>query len=271
MKLGCALLIVASGISALAAERPRVFITDSKSWEISGGVGGNSDGFGGATRRRTPQTAEIIKTFGERCPTVIVNNKQEMADYIVLLDHEGGKGLVLRDNKVAVFKKSGDALFSHSTRSLGNSVKDACDAIAADWKPSATLTEASADAGATSLVAAPAASAEVEVSSMSLPRRRRGRGRHRQLEPGLPRERRLRRPHRHRHRPPPARWSTRSPPSRPRRIRTRRTTTAPRTPRTPAPRRGSTPATQPASRGRGPQRHRPIGYRSPRASRRHRP
>ena len=166
MKLGCALLIVASGISALAAERPRVFITDSKSWEISGGVGGSSDAFGGSTKGGArPQTAEIIKTFGERCPAVIVNNKQEMADYIVLLDHEGGKGLVLRDNKVAVFKKSGDALFSHSTRSLGNSVKDACDAIAADWKPSATLTEASADAGATSLVAAPAASAEVEVSS----------------------------------------------------------------------------------------------------------
>ena len=166
MKLGFALLIVASGISALAAERPRVFITDSKSWEISGAVGGNSDAFGGTTKGGArPQTAEIIKTFGERCPTVIVNNKQEMADYIVLLDHEGGKGLVLRDNKVAVFKKSGDALFSHSTRSLGNSVKDACDAISGDWKPSATLTEASADAGTTSLVTTAAASAEVEVSS----------------------------------------------------------------------------------------------------------
>ena len=120
------------------ADQARVFITDSKSWEISGGVGGNSDAFGGATRGGArPQTAEIIKTFGERCPNVIVNNKQEMADYIVLMDHEGGKGLVLRDNKVAVFKKSGDALFSRSTRSLGNSVKDACDAITKDWKPAA--------------------------------------------------------------------------------------------------------------------------------------
>jgi len=32
-----------------AAEKPRVFITDSKSWDISGGVGGTQDGFGGAT------------------------------------------------------------------------------------------------------------------------------------------------------------------------------------------------------------------------------
>jgi PEGA domain len=51
----------------------------------------------------------------------------------VVLDHEGGKGLILHDNKVAVFKRSGDAIFSHSTRSLGNSVKDSCDAIMKDW------------------------------------------------------------------------------------------------------------------------------------------
>jgi len=107
--------------------KARVFITDSKSWEMVGGGGGSSSGFGGATRGGArPQTAEIIKTFGERCPDVVVNNKQEKADYIVLLDHEGGKGLILHDNKVAVFNKEGDSIVSHSTRSLGNAVKDAC-------------------------------------------------------------------------------------------------------------------------------------------------
>ena len=34
---------------------------------------------------------------------------------------------------MAVFNKDGDSIVSHSTRSLGNSVKDACDAIPADW------------------------------------------------------------------------------------------------------------------------------------------
>jgi CRISPR/Cas system-associated exonuclease Cas4 (RecB family) len=34
---------------------------------------------------------------------------------------------------MAVFNKDGDSIVSHSTRSLGNSVKDACDAIRADW------------------------------------------------------------------------------------------------------------------------------------------
>ena len=64
---------------------------------------------------------------------MITNNKQERADYVVLLDHEGGKEIFLRDNKVVVFNKDGDTILSHSTRTLGNSVKDACEAIAGDW------------------------------------------------------------------------------------------------------------------------------------------
>ena len=114
--------------------RPRVFITDSKSWEMSGGGGGTAEGFGGGSRGGArPQTAEIIKTFGERCPDVIVNNKQEKADYVVLLDHEGGKGVIFHDNKVVVFGEDGDSILSRSTRSLGNAVKDACDAISKNW------------------------------------------------------------------------------------------------------------------------------------------
>src|SRR6201988_3525774 len=114
--------------------RARVYVTDSKSWEIGGAVGGTSGGFGGAGNGGDrSQTAEIIKTFGERCPDVTVNNKQERADYVVLLDHEGGKEIFLRDNKVVVFNKNGDTILSHSTRTLGNSVKDACEAISKDW------------------------------------------------------------------------------------------------------------------------------------------
>ena len=127
--------LLAATLSSVAAEKPRVFITDSKSWEISGGVGGTQDAFGGVTKGGArPQTAEIIKTFNQRCPNVIVNNKQDKADYVVLLDHEGGKDVVVsHDNKVVVFNKDGDAIMSSSTRMLGNAVKDACTAIASDW------------------------------------------------------------------------------------------------------------------------------------------
>jgi hypothetical protein len=81
-----------------------------------------------------PQTAEIIKTFGERCSEVMVNNIQTRADYIVLLDHEGGKGALRHKNKVAVFARvSGDSIVSKSTLSLGGSVQDACEGINRDW------------------------------------------------------------------------------------------------------------------------------------------
>jgi hypothetical protein len=118
----------------LAADKPRVFVQESQSWEVkadAAGVDGTfgTSGSGGAR----PQTAEIIKTFSERCPTVIINNRKEKADYVVLLDHEGGKDLVRRDNKVVVFNREGDSILSGSTRSLGNAVNDACSAISKDW------------------------------------------------------------------------------------------------------------------------------------------
>lgn len=117
------------------ADRARVFITDSESWEMSGASGGSSGGFAGETHGGArPQTAEIVKTFGERCPSVVTNNIQSKTDYVVVLDHEGGKGLLRHRNKVAVFNRvSGDSIVSKSTLSLGGSVQDACEAITKDW------------------------------------------------------------------------------------------------------------------------------------------
>jgi hypothetical protein len=117
------------------SDKPRVFITDSQSWEYVSNAGGGagafaSHGSGGAR----PQTAEIVKTFGERCSQVITNNKMEKSDYVVVLDHEGGKGVLRHRNKVAVFNRiSGDSIVSKSTLSLGGSVQDACEAISKDW------------------------------------------------------------------------------------------------------------------------------------------
>jgi len=136
-----ALLVV--GTPLLAGDgKPRVFITDSKSWESSGGFGANRDGAAGAfSGGARPQTAEIVKTFNERCDSCIVTMKQEKADFIVILEHEGGKGWARKDNKFAVFNKDGDAIVSGSTRSLGNSVKDACVALMKDWAASGSHSE----------------------------------------------------------------------------------------------------------------------------------
>jgi hypothetical protein len=141
LALACALTISLMAQQAPSAAppqssgKPRVFITDSESWETSGSAAGSNGTFaaqshGGAR----PQTAEIIKTFGERCSAVVVNNRQDLADYIVLLDHEGGKGYLRHRNKVAVFEHlSGDVVMSHSTLSLGGSVEDACNGIVQHW------------------------------------------------------------------------------------------------------------------------------------------
>jgi len=132
-----ALCLTLAGVCAYAQQpekqKIRVFVTDSQSWEMSGGFGATSNAAAGhVAGGARPQTAEIIKTFSERCPEITVTNNREKADYIVLLDHEGGKGVLRHRNKIALFNRDGDAIFSHSTLSLGNSVKDACEAIKKD-------------------------------------------------------------------------------------------------------------------------------------------
>jgi len=113
--------------------RARVFVPVSDSWSVGGEFaifdeGGVGEVSGGAR----PQTAEIVKTLHDRCPTLIVTRKEERADYILVLQHEGGKFL-RKDNKFAVFNADGDAIESGSTRSLGNAVKEACAAMVSDW------------------------------------------------------------------------------------------------------------------------------------------
>ncbi|HZR65818.1 MAG TPA: PEGA domain-containing protein [Terriglobales bacterium] len=150
--LSCALLAQPSPSKASSSEstpidHARVFITDSQSWEVAAGAGGANATFGSAARGGArPQTAEIVKTFGERCPDVVTNNIQGKTDYVVVLDHEGGKGYLTHHNKVAVFVRvTGDSIVSKSTVSLGGSVQTACEAIRADWaKNSAKIKDAEA-------------------------------------------------------------------------------------------------------------------------------
>lgn len=136
-------LLALAAAAQTSSQKPRVFITDSQSWQMTGNGGGaNGAGGGHIGGGARPQTAEIIKTFGKRCPEVVVNNKQDKADYTVVLDHEGGKSILAHDNKVAVFNSDGDAIVSHSTRELGTSVKDACEAIVKDWPSRASKMDA---------------------------------------------------------------------------------------------------------------------------------
>ncbi len=107
-----------------------IYVSDSDSWSMTGGfAGGGSGAAGVSTGGARPQTAEIIKTFGERCSDLQATMEKEKADYFVILDHEGGKGALRVDNKVVVFDSTGTSIYSGSTRMLGNAVKDACNEI----------------------------------------------------------------------------------------------------------------------------------------------
>ena len=135
-KVVAAMLDIAPAVSAPEPTdgKMRVFVTDSESWETrgSGGGGGNSNGWGAASSfsgGARPQTAEIIKTLNERCPELTVTDILGKANFVIVLDHEGGKGLLRHRNKIAVFNHNGDDIFSDSTRELGNAVKDACEAM----------------------------------------------------------------------------------------------------------------------------------------------
>lgn len=117
--------------------KTRIFITDSESWDVTGGFGGGTvNGTGGAGGQMSggarPQTVEIIKTFRERCPGVTITIDKSKAQYVILFDREGGKDLIRKDNKIAVFKQDGDLVYSGSTRMLGNAVSNACQAIRDD-------------------------------------------------------------------------------------------------------------------------------------------
>lgn len=161
------------------ADKPRVYVTDSNSWQMTGssggafvnGIGASSGHEAGGAR---PQTAEIIKTFGQRCPEVLINNRLEMGDYVVELDHEGGKGLLSHKDKVVVFvRKSGDSIFSESTLSLGGSVGDACKAILAHWgshaKELMAMPSPAAPGTQTVVVNTPAAAVKTSINVTSTP------------------------------------------------------------------------------------------------------
>ena len=115
-----------------AIGQTRIFVTESTSWSVSG-EDVTHDGTGGGSLQggAKPQTAEIMKTINKRreCKGIIVTINREKADYILLLERVGGRDLISKDNKMALFDREGDIVASSSTRSLGNAVKDACLAI----------------------------------------------------------------------------------------------------------------------------------------------
>lgn len=134
-KLACWVLLVAGTALAAAAQKPRVFITESGSAQASGdAAAGDAKGSLAFTGGASPQSVEVMKAFVRYCPAVVVTASREKADYLVRLDHEAINPTTpfVHGNKVAVFDKKEDLMYSNSTRILSSAVKGACAAITAE-------------------------------------------------------------------------------------------------------------------------------------------
>jgi hypothetical protein len=114
-----------------SSKRPVVWVQPSDSWKVSSSVGGDRNviigtGHGG----KEPQTAKIYQLLQHRtdCSGVAPNMIQEKADYVMLVEHGGGKG-----NRWAVSNKNGEVIGSGESFMLANSVSDACRVVIHHW------------------------------------------------------------------------------------------------------------------------------------------
>jgi hypothetical protein len=126
-----ALLALALPLYTAAADKPRIFLTESHAQVTAEGVLGEEKSalaFSGGT---SSETIEVMKAFGRLCPAVVITANRDRADYIVRFDREGTNPTTpfVKGNKVAIFNRDEDLVYSHSTRLLGNAVKGACTAL----------------------------------------------------------------------------------------------------------------------------------------------
>ena len=113
------------------SEKVRVFVGESESFF--------SSSFGAATANTATAAAThgsaagiekmtvlVMKTLNDKCPSVIVVDRPEKADYFLRLDRNG---ILIRTNAMAVFDKSGEMIFVGTGVRLAKQVKLFCDGL----------------------------------------------------------------------------------------------------------------------------------------------
>lgn len=132
------LTIGMSGFGA-PAEKLRVFVTETTAPQGTGDAAvGDAKGSFTLAGGTSPQNIEVMNAFVRYCPAVVVTGNREKADYFVELDHDPINPTTpfVHGNKVAVFDKNEDLIYSKSTRTLGSAVKGACGVMNGDARSS---------------------------------------------------------------------------------------------------------------------------------------
>jgi hypothetical protein len=117
--------------------KPRVYISDSQSWEETGGFG-NAVGANGEKLYAgyNPDMVDVYQNFTSDCSAVTVVQDKTNAEYAILFDKgsskKGVKGLggLVKVNKVTVVNRSGETIISEESHSADTAVKTACEAVA---------------------------------------------------------------------------------------------------------------------------------------------
>jgi hypothetical protein len=132
MKLTLGSTLALAGM-LMADGKPRIYITEGGAQVTAGGVIGDETAAVAVNNGTSPENIEVMKAFSRLCPGVIVTSKRERADYIVRFDRESPSPVTpfVKGNKVAVFNRDEDLVYSNSTRLLGNAVKGTCTALTA--------------------------------------------------------------------------------------------------------------------------------------------
>jgi len=128
------------GSSDKGPHKPRVYISDSDSWNETGGFSNTpittSAGDAPLYAGYNPELTDVYQSFTSDCAVVTVTQQKSDADYAILFDKginkKGVTGLggLVKVNKVTVLSRSGETLFSDSARSADTVMRLACSAIA---------------------------------------------------------------------------------------------------------------------------------------------
>jgi hypothetical protein len=110
------------------AQKIRVFVGESETFLASsfGTASANSKSASAVQSSSAgfeKMTVLVMKELSEKCPTVIVVNNPDKADYFLRLDRNG---VFVRTNAMAVFNHSGEMVFAGSSVRLGKEVARFC-------------------------------------------------------------------------------------------------------------------------------------------------
>jgi len=112
-------------------QKVRVFVGESESFYASSFGAASANAATAAASHSSMATVEkmtvlAMKTLNDKCPTVIVVDRPEKADYFLRLDRNG---ILIRSNAMAVFNKGGEMIFVGAGVRLGKQVEKFCEGL----------------------------------------------------------------------------------------------------------------------------------------------